>query len=131
MSYDPQKYQQIQQLACSNDDYDACLRQHCDCYHEAGCPTREEAARRKVIAPDLAFVHSVLPDHYIVMEGKRPGSIRCTSRIGIRQNGDADDEEQWSYTLNAFRQHFGPRFMEIEHNVNFCYTDFTIHLRAL
>lgn len=57
-------------------------------------------------------------------KSRRPGSIHCFSKTGI----DADDDEHWQYIVLAIENHFGDRFMEIDHNTNFCHVDFTIHL---
>jgi hypothetical protein len=78
---------------------------------------------------DIEFVEKVLPDHYRVSESNRKGSIHCQSAIGIRHKIDADDDEHWEYIVNAIKNYFGDRFMEIDHNTNFCHVDFTIHLR--
>lgn len=81
------------------------------------------------IEADISFVKSILPDHYIVQESKRRGSVHCKSSIGIRHKIDADDNEHWDYICQAIENHFGARLMEIDHNTNFCHVDFTIYLR--
>lgn len=78
---------------------------------------------------EIAFVKSILPDHYTVKESKSPGSIHCASPIGIRKGVDAEDDEHWGYVMKALRQTFGERFKEVFHNVCFCHTDFTIYLK--
>lgn len=85
---------------------------------------------KTLTASDIQFVKGLLPDTYDVVESKsKVGSIRCISRVGIRHNGDADDDEHWNYIAKAIKKHFGFRFQEIYHNVNFCHTDFTIFLK--
>lgn len=84
-----------------------------------GTATKEE---------DINFVKTILPTHYTVQESKRKGSIHCFSKIGIAHKIDADDDEHWEYIVLAIKQHFGTRFLEIDHNTNFCHVDFTIHL---
>jgi len=96
---------------------------------------------------DIAFVKSILPEHYGVKESKRKGSIHCKSEIGIRKSPytvypytqepdravyvtDAEDDEHWSYIFQAIKQHFGDRFLEVFHNTCFCHVDFTIYLSA-
>lgn len=82
-----------------------------------------------MIADDIEFVKSILPSHYDVKESKRPGSIHCVSKIGIRHKIDADDDEHWEYIVAAIKNKFGFRFLEIDHNTNFCHVNFTIYLR--
>lgn len=82
-----------------------------------------------MIKQDINYVKSVLPEHYLVQESKKQGSIHCKSAIGIRHKVDADDDEHWLYILRAIQNHFGNRFQEVYHNVNFCHTDFTIYLK--
>ena len=72
-----------------------------------------------------------MPDSYTVHESKRPGSIHCYSRTGIKKGIDAEDDEHWDYIVAGIENYFGDRFMEIDHNTNFCHVDFTIHLRKL
>lgn len=119
-----------QQKACATNDFNSCLRQHCDCWHEEGQPDPSEFAAMQLVTVGKAFVKSVLPDTYEATGQRQPLAIRCVSAEGIRQNGDAEDDEQWGYTMAAFRQHFGEHLLEVSHSVNFCHTDFTIYLRA-
>lgn len=81
------------------------------------------------VQKDIQAMQSILPSHYKVNESKRKGSIHCKSKVGLRENIDADDEEHWGYVLKAIKSRFAERFIEISHNVNFCYTDFTVFLR--
>lgn len=78
---------------------------------------------------EIAFVKSVLPEHYDVQESKKSGSIHCVSDIGIRKGIDAEDDEHWEYIFKAIKNHFGKGFQEVYHNVCFCHTDFTIYLK--
>lgn len=80
------------------------------------------------LAQDIAFVQSILPDHYLIQESKRKGSIHCKSPIGIKHKVDADDDEHWDYIMMALRHHFGKRLQEVDHNTCFCHVDFTIYL---
>lgn len=81
-----------------------------------------------MLSADLKYVIMLLPLHYVVKESKKPGNIHCYSKKGIRQGFDSEDEEAWGYIVAAIKKHFGGRFREIDHNVNFCHTDFTIFL---
>ena len=89
---------------------------------------KDTKSDNEIIAEDILFVKTILPDHYTVQESKRKWSIHCFSKEGIRHKIDADDDEHWDYIVNAIQAHFGDRFMEIDHNTNFCHVDFTIHL---
>jgi hypothetical protein len=107
------------------------------------------------IAEDIEFIKSILPQHYIVQESKKKGSIHCRSEVGIRKSPynirvrekdndkglssykyqtitvtDAEDEEHWEYIFQAIKQHFGERFQEVYHNTCFCHVDFTIYLKT-
>lgn len=79
---------------------------------------------------DIEYIKSILPSHYEVEESKSIGSVHCKSKIGIRHKIDADDNEHWEYVIGALKYHFGERLQEIDHNVNFCHTDFTIFLKS-
>jgi hypothetical protein len=98
------------------------------------------------ILGDIAFVKTILPEHYTVQESKKKGSIHCKSAIGIRKSPykvrpysdnpgkvititDAEDDEHWGYIFQAIKQHFGERFQEVFHNTCFCHVDFTIYLK--
>lgn len=90
---------------------------------------------------DIQFVKSILPEHYVVKEGKTKDSIHCKSSIGViitmvlnsctneNTTGVAEDDEHWSYIFQAIEQHFGSRFQEIFHNACFCQKDFIIYLK--
>lgn len=78
---------------------------------------------------DIQRVKAILPDHYEVKESKSPNAIHCISKIGIRKDGDAEDDEHWGYIMAAFKKNFGDRFKEVNHNVCFCHTDFVIYLK--
>lgn len=93
-----------------------------------GAILRAARSSNEQMKTDLAFVRSVLPDTYVVTDAAEAYGIRCVSRTGIRQDGDAEDDEQWGYTMAAFRHHFGQRLLEVFHATNFCHTDFTIYL---
>jgi hypothetical protein len=82
------------------------------------------------INQDIQFVQSILPNHYEVKESKTKGSIHCKSSIGIKQNADDEDDEQWSYILTAIKNHFSTRFQEVYHNTCTFHVDFTIHLKV-
>lgn len=77
---------------------------------------------------DIQRVKAILPEHYEIKESISPNAIDCVSKIGIRKNIDAEDNEHWSYIMQAFKKHFGDRFKEVYHSVCFCHTDFTIYL---
>lgn len=79
--------------------------------------------------PDLTFLKKALPDHYSIVISDDNESIRCWSKIGIKKAIDSEDEEHWSYILQSFKDYFGERFSEVNHNVCFLHTDFTIHLK--
>ena len=77
---------------------------------------------------DIQRVNAILPKHYEVKKSKSPNAIHCVSKIGIRKDIDNEDDEHWSYIFKAFKNHFGTRFKEVNHNVSFCHMDFTIYL---
>lgn len=81
------------------------------------------------IQADILWVRGLLPEHYTVEESKKPGSIHCVSKIGIKKDIDSEDDEHWEYVFQAIRARFGNRFQEVFHNVCFCHTDFTIYLK--
>jgi hypothetical protein len=78
---------------------------------------------------DLAFVQACLPNSYVITPASRPGAIHCVSPTGIAWKENEDDEH-WQLILQAFRQHFGDRFLEVDHQVNHNHVDFTVYLRA-
>lgn len=78
---------------------------------------------------DIHFLQYLLPKHYEVKESKSAGSINCKSDIGIRQNGDSDDDEHWDSIVKAIKKGFKKRFIEIDHITNFCHTNFTVYLK--
>ena len=71
------------------------------------------------IVDDIAFVKSILPDHYKVSESKKLGSIHCKSSVGM-----ADDR-----FIYVIAHHFGERFQEVFHNTCTNHVDFTIYLK--
>lgn len=83
------------------------------------------------IAKDILFVKALLPNHYIVNESAKRGSIHCKSAIGIKlpNTKDSEDEEMWGYVFKAIQQNFGERFQEVYHNTCYCHVDFTIYLK--
>ena len=91
------------------------------------------------IPEDVAFVKSILPDHYTVEESKKKGSVHCKSDIGIREPAyvsrsgkiidDAEDESEWERIIYNFKWHFGERFQEVFHNTCAWHCDFTIYLK--
>lgn len=82
-----------------------------------------------MLQEDINYVTKLLPDHYTVKESKQAGNIHCKSRTGIRKGIDAEDDEHWGYVMSGLRQHFGDRFLEVDHNTCFCHVDFTVYLR--
>lgn len=92
------------------------------------------------IETDIAYVKSILPSHYEVIESRKIGSIHCKSEIGIRlppykneSTGtmvtDAEDEPAWRHFVHRIKNHFGSRFQEVFHNTCFCHVDFMIFLK--
>lgn len=82
------------------------------------------------IAKDIAFITKLLPSHYTVKESVKKGSVHCKSKIGIKLNGN-EDEEMWGYIFEAIKQYFGKRFQEVFHNTCYCHVDFIIYLKQL
>jgi hypothetical protein len=78
---------------------------------------------------DAQRVKVILPDHYSVKESVN--TIHCVSEIGIKKDIDAEGDEHWSYIMSALKNHFREKFLEINHNVCFCHTDFTINLKPV
>ena len=96
--------------------------------HSDGCPNAGGLMAARNIYDDIVAVESILPDHYRVIESSTKGSLHCVSPVGIFKNVDAEDDEKWAVYFKAIKSHFGLRFQEIFHNVNFCHKDFTIYL---
>lgn len=85
---------------------------------------------------DVVFVQSILPEHYDVRirtnkvsPDKEVRFIRCTSKIGIRKNGEQEDDEHWSYFMKALKSRFGNRFQEVDHHTCTHHSDFNIYLK--
>jgi hypothetical protein len=76
------------------------------------------------INQDVSFVESVLPNTYAITV--ELNGIRCVSPTGIPQNADA--EEVWASTMQAFRQYFGKRLLEVFHHTCSAHKDFIIYL---
>jgi len=71
----------------------------------------------------IDYIRQVLPDHYEVKESKQKGNIHCKSSVGI------DDDEQWSYFMQALKQRFAD-FSEVFHNTCYNHVDFTVYFRS-
>ncbi len=90
-----------------------------------GAILRAAKATNEQLKTDMAVVRRILTGSYTVRESKHPNAIHCTSRIGINDATDAPFEA----VMAAFRQHFGARLLEVDENVCYWHTDFTIYLR--
>jgi hypothetical protein len=82
------------------------------------------AERTAAIAADLPVVRRLLGPSYTVVPSIQMSAIRCTSRTGMQDDNDA----AWAPVMAAFRQHFGARLLEVDANVCYRHTDFTIYL---
>jgi hypothetical protein len=71
------------------------------------------------------FLKTLLPNHYTCES--RDNGIHCYSPIGI----DDNDSEHWFYILEAIKQKFGDRFMEIFHQTCTNNLKFTVYLRNI
>lgn len=69
---------------------------------------------------DIVIVRRILPKHYICSEVS--GGVHCYSDEGIA------DDEQWRYTVKAFKQNFTERFLEVFHQINYNHKKFTVFL---
>lgn len=78
---------------------------------------------------DRVFLKKVLPDTYEIIPVYEKNAIRCKSRGGVRQKGDMDDDEHWSYIEAAIKAHFKDRLLEIYFNTYAYYQDFVIYLK--
>lgn len=79
---------------------------------------------------DIAFLRSILPDHYTVQPSKEGNThVHCVSPKGLRIPPDGDDDEAWHYTMMAIRRHFGTRLYEVYHHTCSYYQNFTVYLR--
>lgn len=78
------------------------------------------------IAKDIEFVRSILPDHYLVQESSRRGSIHCKSSIGI---DDTPPENHWKAVFGAIKGYFDDRFQEVYHSTCSNHVNFTIYLK--
>jgi hypothetical protein len=79
-----------------------------------------------LINHDIDFVKSILPDHYIVKESERRGSIHCESAIGIP---DTPPEDHWKAVFGGIKGRFGYRFQEVYHSTCANHVNFTIYLK--
>lgn len=78
----------------------------------------------------IGFIKRLLPDHYQVSKlPESPNAFRCVSKIGIKKNGEQEDEEHWSYIMQALKSRFGSELSEVYHNVCFAHKDFIIYLK--
>lgn len=67
----------------------------------------------------------LLPSHYEITETDK--FIRCRSVVGLRTNEGNDDDEHWSYVLEAIKQKY-KSLKEVYFNTNAYYQDFVIYL---
>lgn len=88
---------------------------------------------------EISFIKHLLPSHYEVYEGTKPGTIHCVSETGLRKlpylnkSGkfitDDEDDESFDRFLKSLKIKFKDRFQEVFHNTCFCHVDFTIYLK--
>jgi hypothetical protein len=78
---------------------------------------------------DLFFVRSVLPYHYKCQVLEPQSCIICKSAIGIQLEPGFEDEQQWKHVFAAFQQHFGSRFMEVNHATCAYHCNFSIYIK--
>lgn len=79
---------------------------------------------------DIQFLKSILPDHYTVQPSKEGKDyVHCVSSTGLRTNQGGDDDEHWSYVMNAIRNHFCNRLYEVYHHTCAYYQNFTVYLK--
>lgn len=72
---------------------------------------------------DLEFLKRLLPKHY-KCEPREKG-VHCDSYIGIDEN-----DLHWVYIVEAIKQHFKDRFMEIFHQTCTDHLKFTVYFRV-
>jgi len=73
---------------------------------------------KRSFAQNVLFVNSLLYGYTCTLTDN---GIHCTSDTGI-------NETQWEYAVSAIKQHFGKRFKEIFHQINFKHKKFTIYI---
>lgn len=79
---------------------------------------------KTVIKSDFDFFRKVMPNYFIEIYDTQKGeNIRCRSNFGI------ETEDEWQYLMEAFRQRWKDRFIEVNHAVCTNYSDFTIYLK--
>jgi hypothetical protein len=82
--------------------------------------------------PDVAWLEQLLTPYGYQVSVRLVGlllALRCYSSTGIGQGHDDEDDEHWHYLTQAINHYFGERFVEIDHQVNYCHTDFTLYVR--
>ncbi len=81
----------------------------------------DEVKKLKQYINDIVAVGSILPDHYTLKEFA--DAIRCISKTGIKS------EAEWELTIVHLKNHFGERFIEIDHNTCTYHVDFVIYFK--
>lgn len=72
---------------------------------------------------ETKFMQRLLPDHYTCEP--RESGVHCYSEKGIDEN----DKEQWLYTIEAIKQKFGSRLLEVFHQTCTNHLKFTVYLK--
>jgi hypothetical protein len=71
---------------------------------------------------ETEYIRSILPVHYIC-ESRKNG-VHCYSSVGI------NDSEHWFYIMEAIKQKFEDRFMEVYHQTCTNHLKFTVYLKS-
>lgn len=71
---------------------------------------------------DKQFIEHILPDHYTLDEYV-PGAIWCRSNEGL-------EADEWDKVFASVKDHFGDRFREVYHNVNYMHKHFCVYYKA-
>lgn len=71
---------------------------------------------------ETEYIKNLLPSHYICES--RENGVHCYSNVGI------NDSEHWFYIMEAVKQKFKDRFMEVYHQTCTNHLKFTVYLKA-
>lgn len=82
------------------------------------------------VQKDIAFVKSLLPEHYVVQESSKKYSIHCRSSIGLRTLSGDNDNERFDEFFKRIKEYFKDRFLEVNHITCAYHQNFTIYLKA-
>lgn len=86
----------------------------------------------KSIEQTIQYIQSLLPVPYKITWGDNRKNVRekltnyflrCVSETGI------NDEENWELVFEGFKEWFGNKFIEVDHNTCYNHKDFYIYFK--